>query len=493
MAQAGQPDSYDDELARIEASIADLKIRDMAAAKERTQIAAKIQAAQFQRDILAHANQQAKAKSAKARRIRRRPDRRLPATAATRRPSAAEPPAAATRRATGWPRHPAGAGGRGRATGPRPEWSPPGTAHTGPPGVATDGVTMLVDDPPPTERVAPRHRAAPASPPPASTRPRRPPSRCRTSCSALGALLIGVAAVVFAGVAVSNPFGPGRILAVATAIALLVAPGIARRGLTSTAETVAGGRPGPAADDPVRPARQPRWPAGPASRSRSSSASRFALTAVAALPATPASTRLAAPRYATVIAAAAGAAAAGVPVDREPGRLGAGPDRRGRARPAAAHHRDPHGPAGAALAVGPAGGRPTARAGRRPTTPATPAPATSPAASDAPTRPTRPPDAADAPPRPESRARGARPDHPRPDRPRRRLAAAPGSSPARGPAGAPAGRLGAAGAAGHPAVRRLAARADLRPALRRRRRRAAVRRGGAAQARRGARRAALRR
>src|SRR4029453_12036869 len=70
VAQADEPDSYDDELARIDASIADLKIRDMAAAKERTQIASKIQAAQFQRDILAHANQQ-KAKKAKARRVRR--------------------------------------------------------------------------------------------------------------------------------------------------------------------------------------------------------------------------------------------------------------------------------------------------------------------------------------------------------------------------------------------------------------------------------------
>src|SRR3954465_13851936 len=79
VAQAEQPDSYDDELARIDASIADLKIRDMAAAKERTQIAAKIQAAQFQRDILAHANQQQKAKkAAKTRRVRRKPSSDFP-------------------------------------------------------------------------------------------------------------------------------------------------------------------------------------------------------------------------------------------------------------------------------------------------------------------------------------------------------------------------------------------------------------------------------
>jgi len=57
---------------------------------------------------------------------------------------------------------------------------------------------------------------------------------------ALGALLIGVAAVVFAGVAVSNPVARAAILAVATAIALGSAPGIAKGGLSSTAETIAG-------------------------------------------------------------------------------------------------------------------------------------------------------------------------------------------------------------------------------------------------------------
>ena len=64
MAQADEPD-YADELARIDASIASMKIRDMQAAKERTQIAAKIQAAQFQRDILAHAQKSKGTKSRK--------------------------------------------------------------------------------------------------------------------------------------------------------------------------------------------------------------------------------------------------------------------------------------------------------------------------------------------------------------------------------------------------------------------------------------------
>src|SRR3954470_9233814 len=91
VAQAGQPDGYDEELARIEASIADMKIRDMAAAKERTQIAAKIQAAQFQRDILAHANQQRR-KAAKAQKVRRRPPAADPLPAGESPPVGDEPP-----------------------------------------------------------------------------------------------------------------------------------------------------------------------------------------------------------------------------------------------------------------------------------------------------------------------------------------------------------------------------------------------------------------
>ncbi|MFB9333514.1 hypothetical protein, partial [Actinoplanes octamycinicus] len=57
MAKADEPD-YQDELARIDASIAALKVQDMDAAATRTKIASKIQAAQFQRDILAHAQKQ---------------------------------------------------------------------------------------------------------------------------------------------------------------------------------------------------------------------------------------------------------------------------------------------------------------------------------------------------------------------------------------------------------------------------------------------------
>lgn len=227
MAQADQPDSYDDELTRIDASIAELKVRDMAAAKERTQIASKIQAAQFQRDILAHANTQKKAKKTAKRQRPRRTDYGPP-------PHTAGPPP----RGSGPPPPPPPPP---RSAGPPPEWSAPGTPATGPQGVATDGATLLVDDPPPTE--------TPQGPPPSPPRRPRveplppPPEASSQSVQiillGLGALLVGVAAVVFATVAVANPFGRAAILAVATGIALAVAPGIARRGLSSTAETVA--------------------------------------------------------------------------------------------------------------------------------------------------------------------------------------------------------------------------------------------------------------
>jgi hypothetical protein len=261
VAQAEEPDSYDDELARIDASIADLKIRDMAAAKERTQIAAKIQAAQFQRDILAHANQQ---KARKSRRVRRRPPIPDPPPTADPPPHGALPPTAdrpprgqtpreqtpgeqapgeqapgehTPRERTPRERTPRERTPRGqmRPGDARPSWSEPGTPRTGPPGVATDGVTLLVDDPPAGERPAP----APRRPQDVPHEPEASSQSVQNILLGLGALLLGVAAVVFAGVAVSNPLARATILAVATAIALSVAPGIARRGLTSTAETVA--------------------------------------------------------------------------------------------------------------------------------------------------------------------------------------------------------------------------------------------------------------
>jgi hypothetical protein len=71
----GDPDDdYEQKLARIDAEIAHIKARDAAAARERRNIAARIQAAQFQRDLLAHAHAQARADAEGS---RRRPPRRV--------------------------------------------------------------------------------------------------------------------------------------------------------------------------------------------------------------------------------------------------------------------------------------------------------------------------------------------------------------------------------------------------------------------------------
>jgi hypothetical protein len=228
VAQADEPDHVDEQLARIDASISDLKIRDMQAAAERTKIASKLQAALFQRDILAHAQKQQRSKGTKTRRpaARRKPVDYPPP------PQPGEPAPVQADDDQPRPQH---------RQSPPPDWAEPGTAHTGPPGVATDGVAVLVDDPPPTERVEPRPKPPPRRPPLATME--HPPEASTQSVQnillVLGALLLGVAAVVFATVAVSNPFGRALILALSTGIALSVAPGVAKRGLTSTGEAIA--------------------------------------------------------------------------------------------------------------------------------------------------------------------------------------------------------------------------------------------------------------
>jgi hypothetical protein len=197
----GHVNALDDELTRIEQSIADIKIRDMAIAKERAQLASKMQAALFQRDILAHANSERAKKATKTRRVRRRPSR--------------------------------GESG--------PTW----VGEGGPPWTVDDGATTLVDDPPPTEppraeRSARGPRRPIVEPLPAEHEPEASTRSVQNILLGLGALLIGVSAVVFAAVAISNAFGRFTILAAGAALALAVAPGVAKRGLTATAETIAG-------------------------------------------------------------------------------------------------------------------------------------------------------------------------------------------------------------------------------------------------------------
>ncbi|MFF3866982.1 SCO7613 C-terminal domain-containing membrane protein [Micromonospora sp. NPDC001898] len=176
-------------LADVERSIAEMKAREAAIAAEQRQIAAKMQAALFQRDILAHAGEERTRQTARPRRVlRRRPGRR--------------PPTAATAP----PRVP-----RQGAAPPRPE------------------------DPPPPSAARWLDADNPEHPPEASSR------EVQNIPLGLGALLLAVAAVVFAAVATSSMDALSRlgILLVATVLLLLTPPVLARRGLTSTAETIA--------------------------------------------------------------------------------------------------------------------------------------------------------------------------------------------------------------------------------------------------------------
>ncbi|MEV4389617.1 permease, partial [Micromonospora sp. NPDC049580] len=186
---ADQP-QWVEHLADIERSIAEMKARDAAIASEQRQIAAKMQAALFQRDILAHAGEERIKQATRPRRVlRRRPGRRPP------------------------------------------------TATTGapPPRVPRQGTPHVPDDPPP-----PPPRASwldaddPEHPPEASSR------EVQNIPLGLGALLLAVAAVVFAAVATSSMDALARlgVLLLATALMLLAPPALARRGLTSTAETI---------------------------------------------------------------------------------------------------------------------------------------------------------------------------------------------------------------------------------------------------------------
>ncbi|MCW3814645.1 permease [Micromonospora sp. DR5-3] len=186
---ADQP-QWAEHLADIERSIAEMKARDAEIAREQRQIAAKLQAALFQRDILAHAGEERVRQSTRPRRVlRRRPGRR--------------PPTA--------------------TTGAPPRVPRQGTPPPGP------------DDHPPRGRPQWLDVDNPEHPPEASSR------EVQNIPLGLGALLLGVAAVVFAAVATSSLDALARlgVLLLATVLMLLAPPVLARRGLTSTAETIA--------------------------------------------------------------------------------------------------------------------------------------------------------------------------------------------------------------------------------------------------------------
>ncbi|GAB2960352.1 hypothetical protein GCM10027280_56460 [Micromonospora polyrhachis] len=207
---AEQPEWYED-LGRLERSIADMKAREAALGNEQRQIAAQMQAALFQRDILTHAGDERARQATRPRRVLRR--------RAGRRPPTAE----------GGVRSVTTPGVRpGTDPGPRPRVPRQNTVHAGgrdrppPPFVANDESAFLGPD-------------APQPRPEASTR------EVQNILLGLGALLLGVAAVVFAAMALSSldDFSRLGILVTATALMLAAPVAVARRGLTATAETIA--------------------------------------------------------------------------------------------------------------------------------------------------------------------------------------------------------------------------------------------------------------
>ncbi|MGC1214233.1 MAG: permease, partial [Micromonospora sp.] len=114
----------------------------------------------------------------------------------------------------------------------------PPTATTGaPPRVPRQGTPPGPEDPPPPPPTTAHWLDAddPEHPPEASSR------EVQNIPLGLGALLLGVAAVVFAAVATSSMDALARlgVLLIATVLMLLAPPVLARRGLTSTAETIA--------------------------------------------------------------------------------------------------------------------------------------------------------------------------------------------------------------------------------------------------------------
>ncbi|MDG4793224.1 permease [Micromonospora sp. WMMD1082] len=198
---AHQP-QWSEHLAEIERSIAEMKAREAAIASEQRQLASKMQAALFQRDTLAHAGNAGEDRTGQAARPRRVLRRRSP-----RRPSGD---------GTAAPRRPAA----GNAPPPPP-----------PPRVPRQGATIDADDPVPPVWL---DADDPEHPPEASSR------EVQNIPLGLGALLLGVAAVVFAVVATSSMDALTRlgILLLATVLMLLAPPVLVRRGLTSTAETI---------------------------------------------------------------------------------------------------------------------------------------------------------------------------------------------------------------------------------------------------------------
>lgn len=211
----GSEPPFQTEVTRLDHAIAEMNARDIAIQKERTELSRRLQAAMHQRSLLGNASEQRqrRATADRQRRTRRRHPGGVPAgtkfaPTGTREAPPADPPIG-----------PAPAGPRRTV----PRQAPAPRQET-----AEVGVAPLPAEFAEVSEHTPEH-------------PEASPRSVQNVLLVMGALLLGVAAVVFAAVAISalDNISRAAILIAATALTLFVPPAVARRGLTATAETIA--------------------------------------------------------------------------------------------------------------------------------------------------------------------------------------------------------------------------------------------------------------
>ncbi|GIF98468.1 hypothetical protein Cci01nite_35620 [Catellatospora citrea] len=219
------PEQLAAEVSRLNKAIADMNAEDLRLSGERKKLSSKLQAALYQRDILAHAEAQRQKKAAPKQRrwLPRPPGAQAPAAPPGTLPPDAPTTGTTTADESGVPRQ--------APTVPR-ERTAPRDGGTRPEGTGRPGGTARREG---GTRVAPLPPSLSEPPPEASAR------SVQNIMLALGSLLLGIAAVVFAAVALSN-VAPGirlTVLALATALLLGIAPSLVRGGLSATAEALA--------------------------------------------------------------------------------------------------------------------------------------------------------------------------------------------------------------------------------------------------------------
>ncbi|GGK14951.1 hypothetical protein GCM10010124_04440 [Pilimelia terevasa] len=180
-------------LADLEREIAELAARDVSIQEQRTALSQRMQAAMHRRALLANAQDLRRRHPVAPTQVSRR--RRLVVPAPGARPAPGDPGAA-----------------------PTPSWTTRAAPRVAPLGGR------------------PGRSPAPAAPPEASS------GSVQNVLLVIGALLLGVSATVYAGLAIDSLGGAARavVLAAVSALTLTLPPRLAARGLVATAETVAG-------------------------------------------------------------------------------------------------------------------------------------------------------------------------------------------------------------------------------------------------------------